>query len=220
MALVLNKNWHNFRLHILVFKWSVIRDEIWAQKVAKRAFYAILRQAFPFFVLARFYCAPGRLYMNRVRYMLGMICMLLAYGFNFRTRAVFSCTADSVITIQVKQYARTRKTSLRGEYKIGPEFLAAVTLKVWRDLHEALFSQRQDKWRLFLQGNSMLTCDTSGQVNFSIRHRVYMCLSILKLTRYSWLLVMLSRTAPWDCVGGQVLIHFPTQSLNRWWKKR
>ena len=68
--------------------------------------------------------------MNRVRYMLGMICMLLAYGFNFRTRTVFSCTADSVITIQVKQYARTRKTSLRGEYKIGPEFLAAVNLKV------------------------------------------------------------------------------------------
>ena len=62
--------------------------------------------------------------------MLGMIWMLLAYGFNFRTRAVFTCTAGSVITIQVKQYARTRKTSLRGEYKIGPEFLAAVTLKV------------------------------------------------------------------------------------------
>ena len=56
--------------------------------------------------------------------------MLLAYGFNFRTWAVFTCTAGSVITIQVKQYARTRKTSLRGEYKIGPEFLAAVTLKV------------------------------------------------------------------------------------------
>ena len=103
----------------------MIRGEIWAQKVAKRAFYAILRQALPFFVLARFYCAPERLYMNRVRYVLGMIWMLLAYGFNFRTRAVFTCTAGSV-----KQYARTRKTSLRGEYKIGPEFLAAVTLKV------------------------------------------------------------------------------------------
>ena len=108
----------------------MIRGEIWAQKVAKRAFYAILRQALPFFVLARFYCAPERLYMNRVRYMLGMIWMLLAYGFNFRTRAVVTCTAGSVITIQVMQYARTRKTSLRGEYKIGPEFLAAVNLKV------------------------------------------------------------------------------------------
>lgn len=108
----------------------MIRDGIWAQKVAKRAFYAILRQALPFFVLARFYCAPERLNMNRVRYMLGMICMLLAYGFDFRTRAGFTCTAGSVITVQVKQYARTRKTSLRGEYKIGPEFLAAATLKV------------------------------------------------------------------------------------------
>ena len=220
MARVLNKNWDNFRLHILVFKWSVIRDEIWAQKVAKRAFYAIFRQALPFFVLARFYCAPGRLYMNRVRYMLSMICMLFAYGFDFRTQAVFTCTAGSAITIQVKQYAPTRKTSLRGEYKIGPEFLAAATLKVWRDLHKTLFSQRQDKWRLFLQGDSMLTCDTSGEVNSFIRHRVHMYLSILKLTRYSWLLVMLSRTVLWDCVGGQVLIHFPTQSLNRWWKKR
>ena len=102
----------------------MIRDEIWAQKIAKRAFYAILRQALPFFVLARFYCAPERLYMNRVRYMLGMICMLLPYGFNFRTRAVFTYTAGSVITIQVKQYARTR------EYNIGPEFLATATLKV------------------------------------------------------------------------------------------
>lgn len=158
--------------------------------------------------------------MNRVRYMHSMICMLLAYGFDFRTQAVFTCTAGSAITIQVKQYPPTRRTCLRGEYKIGPEFLAAATLKVWRDLNETLFSQRQDKWRLFSQGDSMLTCDTSGQVNSSIRHRVYMFLSILKLTRHSWLLVMLSRTALWDCIGGQVLIHFSTQSLNRWRKKR
>ena len=53
-----------------------------------------------------------------------MIYMLLAYGFDFRTQAVFTCTAGSVITIQVKRYARTR------EYNIGPEFLAAATLTV------------------------------------------------------------------------------------------
>ena len=62
--------------------------------------------------------------MNQVRYMLSMICMLLAYGFDFRTQAVFTCTGGSVITIQVKRYARTR------EYNSGPEFLAAATLKV------------------------------------------------------------------------------------------
>ena len=62
--------------------------------------------------------------MNRVRDMLSMICMLLAYGFDFRTQAVLTCTAGSVITIQVKRYARTR------EYNIVPEFLAAATLKV------------------------------------------------------------------------------------------
>ena len=56
--------------------------------------------------------------------MLSMICMLLAYGFDFRTQAVFTCTAGSVITIQVKRYTRTR------EYNIGPEFLAAATLTV------------------------------------------------------------------------------------------
>ena len=54
--------------------------------------------------------------MNRVRYMLSMICMLLAYGFDFRTQAVFTCTAGSAITIHVKKYAPARKTSLRGEY--------------------------------------------------------------------------------------------------------
>ena len=165
--------------------------------------------------------------MNRVRYMLGMICMLLAYGFDFRTQAVFTCTAGSVITIQVKQYAPTRKTSLRGEYNwdwSGISSCGDFKGLTWFTRNPLFLKTRQ--MEAFLAGWfyanmwGILYEWISGQVNSSIRHRVYMYLSILKLTQYSWLLVMLSRTALWDCVGGQVLIHFPTQSLNRWWKKR
>ena len=159
--------------------------------------------------------------MNRVRYMLSMICMLLAYGFDFRTQAVFTCTAGSAITIQVKQYAPTRKTSLRGEHNWDRSGISSCSdfKGLTQFTRSPLFSKTRQV-KAFLAGwfyANIWHKWTSKLFHPPPRLHVFVH---FEATRYSWLLVMLSRTALWDCVGGQVLIHFPTQSLNRRWKKR